>query len=447
MGIGRDIAYAVGAAVSAPLWGWSLLRTGKWRTDWGGRFGKVKTEKRKSGKAENQKRLLIHAVSVGEVNLLRPLVAIFEERYPDTELVIAATTNTGFARAEALFGERHAVVRYPLDFSGAVKRFLEAIGPDAVALVELEVWPNFIDACEARGIPVCVINGRLSERSFRGYRKAKALIGPSFRKLSFAAVQNEAYAERFRAMGVGDVRVYDTMKWDAAPAPAPAPGSCGSDYLAGAERLAAEMGIDRTRPLVVLGSSAPGEEKLLRDGLPEGVQLLVAPRKPEWFDDTATNLPGVVRRSAYPGPETRGPGPETRYFLLDTIGELRLAYSLCDVAVVGRSFLGLYGSDVMEPAGLGKPVIIGPYHSDFADTVAALRDAGGLLVTDRPLDEVKRLLEDKEAAAALANAARDVMLSRRGAAARHAQALMTLLEKTEKRKPKVREAQSGKTEN
>ena len=438
MGIGRDIAYALGAAATAPAWGLSLLRTGKWRTDWAGRFGKA--DKRMSGKAEDQKRLLIHAVSVGEVNLLRPLVAIFEEHHPDIDLVIAATTNTGFARAEALFGARHAVVRYPLDFSGAVKRFLEAIEPDAVALVELEVWPNFIDACAARGIAVCVINGRLSERSFRGYRKAKALIGPSFRRLSFAAVQTEAYAERFRHMGVADVRVYDTMKWDA-PGIAPAPGSdLMSDHVEGAERLAAELGIDPARPLVVLGSSAPGEEKLLRDGLPEGVQLLVAPRKPEWFDDAAANLPGVIRRSQHPGPDTRDPVPQTRYFLLDTIGELRQAYSLCDVAVVGRSFLGLYGSDVMEPAGLGKPVIIGPHHSDFADTVAALADAGGLIVTDQPLAEVNRLLADRAAAASLANAARDVMLSRRGAAERHAQALVALLEITEKRK-------NGKAEN
>jgi 3-deoxy-D-manno-octulosonic-acid transferase len=435
MGLGRDIAYAIGAAVTSPVWGWSLLRTGKWRTDWGGRLGKVRGDvvrpRAEPGAKGGRRRLLIHAVSVGEVNLLRPLVAILEEQHRDVDLVIAATTNTGFARATALFGERHTVVRYPLDFSGAVKRFLETIKPDAVALVELEVWPNFIDACAKRGIPVCVINGRLSERSFRGYRKARALVGPSFRKLRFAAVQTEDYAERFRHMGVGDVRVYDTMKWDAAQV---------IDHVAGADQLAAELGIDRSRPLVVLGSSAPGEEKLLRDGLSDEVQLLVAPRKPEWFDEVAANLPGVVRRTATragdgeptPRVEPGAKGGETfRYFLLDTIGELRQAYSLCDVAVVGRSFLGLYGSDVMEPAGLGKPVIIGPHHSDFADTVAALRDAGGLIVTDRPAEEVNRLLADKDAAASLASAARGVMLSRRGAAGRHAQALMALLDETQ----------------
>jgi len=429
MGLGRDILYGIGAVASSPVWGLSLLRTGKWRTDWAGRFGKVDAEHQGGphpgplprGEGDGTKRLLIHAVSVGEVNLLRPMVAIFEDEFPGVELVIAATTNTGFARARQLFAGRHAVVRYPLDFSFAVGRFLDSVRPDVVATVELEVWPNFVEACVKRGVPVCVINGRLSERSFRGYKRFGPVIGPTFGKLTVAAAQTGAYAERFRHMGVRDVRVYDTMKWDAAQV---------SDAVDGADALAAEMGIDRSKPLIVAGSTAPGEEKLLVDGLPEGVQLLVAPRKPEWFDGVAANMPGCVRRtSAAANPKSEIRNPKSTLFLLDTIGELRMAYSLCDVAVVGRSFLGLYGSDVMEPAALGKPVIIGPHYDDFADTVEAMRDAGGLAVTDQPLAEALRLLGDREAAAALAEAGRAVILSRQGSARRHVELLMTLLNK------------------
>ncbi len=411
MGIGRDIVYAAGLAVSSPVWGVSLLRTGKWRSDWSGRFGKVAADAQPRGVGGSH--LLICAVSVGEVNLIRPLVAIFEAEHPEVRVTIASTTNTGFARATQLYGQRHAVVRYPLDFSCAVKRFLDVTRPDVVATVELEVWPNFIDACADRGIPVCVVNGRLSARSFRGYSRFKRVLGPTFQKLAVAAVQTQAYAERFRHMGVRDVRIMDTMKWDAAQV---------ADRVEGAAELAEQMGIDRDRPLIVAGSTAPGEEKLLLDGLPEGVQLLVAPRKPEWFDSVAAQMPGVVRRSA----KVKA-APEARLFLLDTMGELRKAYSLCEVAVVGRSFLGLYGSDIMEPAALGKPVIIGPHHSDFQDSVDAMREAGGLVVTDKPLTQCLRLLDDPAAATGLANAGRDVILSRQGAARRHVDMLMEVL--------------------
>ena len=131
-----------------------------------------------------------------------------------------------------------------------------------------------------------MINGRLSARSFKGYVKFKRLIGPSFKKLKFAAVQTEDYAERFRAMGVGDVHVLDTMKWDNAKL---------DDEVPGSAELAEELGVDLTRPVIVAGSTGPGEDKLLVDALPEGAQLVIAPRKPEWFDDVAKAAPGCVR--------------------------------------------------------------------------------------------------------------------------------------------------------
>ncbi|MBX2850757.1 MAG: hypothetical protein KTR15_03305, partial [Phycisphaeraceae bacterium] len=306
------------------------------------------------------------------------------------------------------------VVRYPLDFSWVVSRFLDRVRPDLVAMVELEVWPNFVDACERRGVPVCVVNGRLSARSFKGYKKIKRLIGPSFAKLAAAAVQTQDYAERFEAMGVLDVRVLDTMKWDNARL---------EDEVEGSAELAAELGIDRGKPIVVAGSTGPGEDKLLVDavsGGPDGVQLVIAPRKPEWFDDAAKAAPGCVRRTD--GKPGKGPT-----YLLDTIGELRKAYAFADVIVVGRSFLGLYGSDVMEPAALGKPVIIGAHHSDFQDTVDAMRDAGGLIVTIEPGQAIRELLEDPAKAQQIADAGRAVIRQRQGSTTRHADMILALL--------------------
>ena len=440
MGVGRDILYGLGAVATAPVWGTSLLRSGKWRTDWPGRFGRIQADATPPQPPEG-KTLLLYGVSVGEVNAIRNLVHHLERESPEVELVIAASTNTGFARAVSLYGDRHRVVRFPYDFSFAVGRFIDSLRPDAVALVELEVWPNFMDACEQRGIPVAVINGRLSERSYRGYRRIRPLIAGAFRGLAAAAVQTEAYAERFRGMGVPADRVHvlDTMKWDNATV---------EDTVVGAEELAAEMGIDRNRPLIVAGSTAPGEDELLIRTRPEGAQLLIAPRKPEWFDDVMRHAPGAVRRTAgfgvqgpgfssnaaevlKPASPARTPNPEPSIFLLDTIGELRMAYSLADVCIVGRSFTGtLYGSDMMEPIAIGKPTVAGPHYADFADTMAALLDAGGIIVSDDPMGAADKLLHNPRLAAEVAAAGRGVILSRQGSTARHAALLLDLLSGT-----------------
>lgn len=406
----RDLAYAIGVTLTSPIWGLSLLRTGKWRTDWAGRYGHAGPLPDHAGKT-----LLINAVSVGEVSLLRGLVEELTRREPSLRIVIAATTNTGFKRAAELYSDRHTVVRYPLDFSWVVMRFLKRIQPDAVCTVELEVWPNFVDACEKLGIPIGVINGRLSARSFKGYIKFKRLIGPSFRKLSFAAVQTMDYADRFSAMGVEDVRVLDTMKWDSAVI---------ADDVEGSGELADRLGVDRFKPIVVAGSTGPGEDTVLIEALPDGVQLIIAPRKPEWFDaasDAAKDAGvGCVRWSE----EQPGQGP---VYLLDTIGQLTKAYALADVVVIGRSFLGLYGSDIMEPAALGKPVIIGPHHSDFTDSVEALRSADGLIVTDAPGQTIRELLEDPDRAHQIAQAGQEVVRTRQGSTQRHADLILDML--------------------
>ncbi len=414
MSIAMDLLYVAGAVASSPVWGWQMLRTGKWRTDWGGRLGNAKTPQRRNAKT---RRLLIHTVSVGETNLVRLLVEMLEREQPEVEIVISATTNTGIARAEQLYGARHAVVRYPLDFSCAVRRFLDAVRPDAVALVENEVWPNFVEACRKRDIPVCVINGRLTERSHRRYALLRPIVRRMYGRLAAVACQTPEYAARFTDLGVPDdrVRVLDTMKWDTAQV---------AEHVAGADRLAAEMGIDRGRPLIVAGSTGPGEERLLLDTCPRDAQLVLVPRKPERFDEVAALDPTIVRRTK---PDTRHPTPDARLFLLDTIGELRKAYALADVCLVGRSFLGLYGSDVMEPVALGKPTVIGPHHADFADAVATLRDAGGLIVTDAPGRAAAELLADRTRATELARRGVAVIRSRQGSTRRHAELMLQLL--------------------
>lgn len=404
---GLDLTYAVAATLTAPIW----MR--KQRGGWQERFGHIEALP-----AKKRPRILLHAVSVGETNALRSLVPLLT---PQAEVVVTASTDTGLARAIELFAGVAHVRRYPLDFSWSVERFLDAAQPDVVALVELELWPNFVRACRARGVPVCVINGRLSERSFKGYRRLGRFIRPSFASLELAAVQNTDYAARFEAMGVAPNRCFITgsMKFDTGASSSPEIGAL-------AERLASELGIDRTRPLVVAGSTAPGEHELLHAAVPPGVQLLCAPRRPEWFDQAAGVLPGCVRRSA--GPQANNNRSDR--FLLDSIGELRSAYALADAAVVGRSFGDLFGSDPIEPIALGKPTLIGPSVADFKHIVEALAEAGGILRTtpESLAADLGRVLSDRELAAALARRGQICVEANRGASERHAELLLSLLD-------------------
>lgn len=413
----RDIAYGVAGLAASPFWGWKMLSTGKWRTDWPGRFGRVDIT------PKDRATVLIHAVSVGEVNAVVSLVSQLQSRLSDSvRLVICTTTDTGFARAKALFAPRHAVLRYPLDFTACVRRFLRALQPDVVALVELEVWPTFVEECHRIGAGVAVINGRLSERSYKRYRMIRPLVAGAFASLDVAAVQDEDYAARFRGMGVPSEKVLitGTMKWDTANIADDVPGSAA---------LADAMGVDRSRPLVVCGSTGEGEEALIHQSL-QGLeaQLMFAPRKPERFDEASRALGTPVRRSTSPdgGGRERVGKP---YFLLDTLGELRKAYALADVVIVGRTFVPQGGSDMIEPIALGKPTVIGPYTQNFHSTVQSFLREGGLIQLPDPsrLRETVESLLQGDDGRAMAERGRAVIRRCQGATARHVELIEDLL--------------------
>ena len=416
------MAYAAAAVAASPVWGYRMLRTGKWRTDWPGRFGHGDTIEH-----DHRQTLLIHAVSVGEVNAISKLVDLLHTQAGETlRIVVSVTTDTGTTRARQLFEPTHRVVRFPLDFGRCVRRFLDRVNPQLVALTELEVWPNFVNECTQRGVPVCVINGRLSARSFRWYCRLTALVQPAFAKLTAVAAQTDEYAPRFVALGTSPnrVRVLDSMKWDTADVvDGPA-----VDSVPGAAELGRAMGIDPNRPVIVAGSTGPGEEKLLIDQCPADAQLVLVPRKPERFAEVALLAPGIPRRSRHPDTAPpRSPSQNRRLFLLDTMGELRKAYALADVAIVGRSFLGQYGSNPMEPIALGKPTVIGPHYGDFTDMVDAFYKAGGIEITDRPGQIASGLLADPDRAQTLAQRGIEVILARQGATQKHADMLLELM--------------------
>mgnify|MGYP000443690736 CR=1 FL=1 len=466
-----DALYIPLAIVTLPWWAF------KRRSGWAEKLGRVTPLPAPGMKP----RILLHAVSVGEVSALRGIVPLL---LPHAEVVVSVTTDTGTARAKDLFSPTCTIVRYPLDFSWSVRRFLDAVRPDCVALVELEVWPQFVRTCAARSVPACIINGRLSERSFRGYNRIRKFFGRTLNLLAFASVQDATYAKRFEALGLPPDKVLLTgsMKWDAVSLPDAPPNASESGPaqmresiaalvssmrsrlrsetggvataaapvgtsppkvapsplprmdVAGSEELARDMGIDRTKQLIVAGSTAEDEEALLRASLPQGVQLLCAPRKPEHFDEAARAMgPSCVRRSK--GKADHGNGDPARgMFLLDTIGELRKAYALADVVVMGRSFGTLHGSDPIEPISLAKPTLTGPRFGDFQMIVEALTEvsdaegvAGLRVVSRRDIPAaLDSLLKDGAVRDRMALAGQECIRRQQGSSARHAELLLAL---------------------
>ena len=398
----RDIAYALFLPVLLLYAVFSRLKGHQPRKGLGGRLGYGPQLE------HNSKRILLHAVSVGEVNAIKKLCT--ELLQQDYDVVICVTTDTGITRANELFAKTCTVTRYPFDFSCAVRRFLNRIQPTIVGLVELEVWPNFVADCCTRNIPIVILNGRLSERSYKRYKLARPFLKSTFSKLTAIGMQNETYANRVRVLGARNVSVKGTMKWDNATI---------TKCIDGDQELATALQIDSNRPLVVGGSTTPEEHAILKDCVPNGVQLLCAPRRPEWFDDAEKTFTPCNRR-------TSDQRFETDYFLLDTIGELDKAYSLANIVIIGRSFAPLHGSDPTVSIALGKPTIIGQHASDFEDMVQVLVKGGGLLqCTTKDLQStLQQLLDDQQLRDSLRENGRAIITEHQGATVRYGELIM-----------------------
>jgi 3-deoxy-D-manno-octulosonic-acid transferase len=379
--------------------------------------------------------VLIHAVSLGEMNATRALVQTLAGARPDLRFVVTTTTDVGWEAAGKLYGSdpNVRVVRFPLDFSGAVSRLLDGLRPTVVALMELEVWPNFMLQCERRGIPVVLINGRLTESSFRNYRLGGPLVKRMFRRLSEVCAQDQTYAARFLELGApaGHVRVTGTMKFDTAQV---------ADRIDGDLELAAAVGLrPGEEPVWVCGSTGPGEEEIVLEvfkQLDPRLRLVLVPRKPERFDEVAELVRhegfALVRRGT--GETFPGRIDRPAVVLGDTMGELRKFYSVADVVFVGRTLVDLgqrqRGSDMIEPSALGKPVIVGPYTHNFADAMARLRDADAVRVVHDGAElgrAVAGVLASPDRGAAMGRRAQDVVRREQGATARNAGVILAHL--------------------
>lgn len=424
-----DIAYLILAIAYIPILIFQRVFRGKVRTGWAERFGHI------PARTGDKPCIWIHAVSLGEANAAVSLVAEFRRRLPDHDIVVSTTTDTGRAAAIKHFGEAN-VFRYPLDFSWVVRRALNRIRPRVIILMELEVWPNFIDIATARGIPVGIANGRVTaEKSMKRFRKPiiSSLARRMFGQLAFVAAQDDTYAKRFIELGVRPerLRVVGNLKYDTALI---------ADQVDGDTALGVAMGIDPARPLIVAGSTGPGEEEMLLDAFAEmlttqaDVQMAIIPRKPERFDEVAALIESrgftCVRRSRCKDATTTLKPAERIVFLGDTMGELRKFYSLATIVFVGRTLVPLGGSDLMEVAGLGKPMCFGPHVENFADAASQLLGAQGAYRANDAVSLIpafRGLLKDSAWREKMGGNAREVVRRNQGATARTVDFIMQRL--------------------
>ncbi|MBN2377128.1 MAG: 3-deoxy-D-manno-octulosonic acid transferase [Sedimentisphaerales bacterium] len=422
-----NFLYGVAILLYSPKILYRMLRQDRYRAGWGQRLGRI-------GRRNPEKPCIwIHAVSVGEVNATRTLVDRFAAQMSDYEIVISSTTDTGLSRAKALYGADYEVFYFPFDLSWVMARAFRRLRPSVVLLMELEVWPNLAAIAKSQQVPVVVINGRLSDKSFPKYMKVRYFIRRMFRKVSLVLAQTDEYAQRFIALGcdADKVIVSSSLKYDTAQT---------DGAVEGAERLALQINLGGQR-LWVAGGTGPGEEKMVlaafarlkKQAGVDHLRLAIVPRKPERFDEVASLIDaagfGYVRYSALKTGDDAVTGKPT-VILGDTMGDLKKFYALATVVFVGRSLVPMGGSDMMEPTGLGKCTLFGPETFNFKQTVEVLLAGNGAIeVADENAlyEQMLRCLQDTDFAKHIAANGQKVIRQNQGATQKTVDAIAKLI--------------------
>jgi 3-deoxy-D-manno-octulosonic-acid transferase len=434
-----------------PYFAYQALRHGKYAGSFKERMGWAPVQPGSTD--DGRETIWLHAVSVGEFLAARALLDKLKIDLPAYRLVVSTTTLTGQTLARLPSNNFDGTFYFPFDWRFSVRRALDRVKPSIVVILETELWPNFLRECRRRDVIVILANGRISERSFRRYRRVRSFIRRTIGDLSLMIMQTEADAERARQLGASRVRVCGNLKYDVAfeGFGSPDDSNLRSEIsnLEPAEQanLAGDIdqlfGLSRSSQLIVAGSTAPGEEEILLGSLREvrthreleGTRLLVAPRHPERFDEVARLIDrsgfSCTRRSdssqgsasifGTDSTETRSVADQaprgTDVILLDTMGELAAVYRFAAVVFVGGSLVPRGGHNVIEPAAFARPIIVGPHTENFRQIVSDFARAHALVQVDPSAltGEFIRLLSDPTEACAMGERARNILIANRGA--------------------------------
>lgn len=421
-----------------PYFAWEAVTKRKYLNNLAERLGRVPARWRE----DKRPAIWLHAVSVGETLAALPLLKALRVRFPSHRLVVSTTTATGQQVARERATEADGVCYFPFDWRFAVRRALRLIRPQAVILMESELWPNFLAECRAQRIPVIVANGRISDRSFKRSQRVRWFLKPLYRHVAQFLMQSAADAERAVALGAerATVSVSGNLKYDL--------GAAGlSDKQQAAARALNQRFALTSTPLIVAGSTTErdglNEETLVlkafaalrqRAGL-ENVRLLMAPRHPERFAAVAELLASTNWKFARRSDAQADPAADV--ILLDSIGELAALYQFAKIVFVGGSLVAKGGHNILEPALYGKPIVVGPHMENFREiTNEFLRRAAVVQLTSTDLYELTgelsetwaRLLTENALAEQLGKNAESAVAANRGATARTVDALAELLD-------------------
>ncbi|HWC60789.1 MAG TPA: 3-deoxy-D-manno-octulosonic acid transferase [Verrucomicrobiae bacterium] len=371
-----------------------MRRRGNWRAGFAERFGKFNVVLKQS--ITNRQVLWLHAVSVGEVNLCTNIIRDLELRTPNLKMVVSTTTTTGMGELKKKLPTHVAKIYYPLDLRKYVSRALSAIYPEAIVLVEAEIWPNFIWRAADMGIPIFLVNARLSDRSYRGYKRFGFLFRPLFASFAGVGVQNEADAKRVIDLGCRPevVRIVGNLKFDAA--------ELGTQVNLNVGNMLRQVGVPKDARVLLCASTHNGEEAVLgeiflrlRKQFPD-LFLVMVPRHFERSREAGRDLKdrGVkfIYRSDVGSSTQLKPG-EVDCLLVNSTGELKYFYEYATVVFVGKSLTAEGGQNPIEPAAVSKPVVFGPNMQNFADIVREFLSKDGAVQVQNATELEKKLAE------------------------------------------------------
>ena len=423
-----NILFNIGFTLSAPWYFLKMYRRGSWQAGFGERFGLYDAKLKQS--LTNRQVVWFHAVSVGEVNLCTQLIKVMEPLLPLYKIVVSTTTSTGMSLQRERLPAHITKINYPIDRRKHIQRAIGLINPEVVVLVEAEIWPNFLWSLQRRGVPYYLVNARLSERSFRGYRRFGFLFRELFAGFEGIGAQTEADAERLLQLGCRKeaIHVVGSLKFDAAKLDDPRPLDVAS--------LLGQLGAGVDSVVLVAGSTHDGEERIvasiylrLKARFPK-LFLVLVPRHHERGAAVGEELKSLGVRFVFRKdlrPATRIKTGELDCLLVNTTGELRHFYTRADIVFVGKSLTAQGGQNPIEPAALGKAVVFGPHMENFPDIAPSFVQAqAALQVPDEAGLEkaLIRLIDNPAERQALGQRAQSVVRDNQGSLGRTVSMIM-----------------------